>query len=619
MTEEDLVGKFGLPETAYPTAHGTMKYRTDWLPGAMLTNRTNRGNAPWKNSEHIILADVEQPDFIETVWEEVVKNDLEQPSVQKLYKLNADGSYSMYDSDHPSVKGPVETGPLLKLLLRGILGREIKVSAFARAGFRLIDEKCLWHTEDCAWLTSTASGGQHGLRTKGMAVLKEKKGIPGELQVYGGTRYYADCVVHIEDKDFYLASMFYAASFDPLAEFFLQHGLTMQDILEAIKKELESETMYTGDLGQIQKIVYGAPGTGKSFGTDGQLKDGEGNPKAVTYRMTFHPDSDYSSFVGAYKPAMNDDNKIVYSFRPQAFMDAYVKAWRIAAGLEGGKPLPVVLIIEEINRGNCAQVFGDLFQLLDRDDGSGYSKYPITADVDLAKWLSGGKQFGAGLTGIAKPATIKQVDWDLIVKGKMLALPPNLYIWATMNTSDQSLFPMDSAFKRRWDWKYVPISKPTGAGFKDRKIVANGFEYDWWDFITIINGRIAERTKSEDKQLGYFFVKAPSDTGLITAERFASKVLFYLYNDVFKDWDLPADIFGRASNGKFSFKDFFYDTVTIVDGREYQPGDVKEAVVAEFLEHQEFSGKKILKSNSGGGAGGVGSAAEAAAGGNSAE
>ena len=304
-----------------------------------------------------------------------------------------------------------------------------------------------------------------------------------------------------------------------------------------------------------QKIVYGAPGTGKSFGTDGELVDASGNEKAVSFRTTFHPDSDYSTFVGAYKPTMNG-SAIEYSFRPQAFMSAYVKAWRELSGSEDDPKKPVVLVIEEINRGNCAQVFGDLFQLLDRDDASGYSMYPITTDKDLAAWLKGAEQFGtSGLSGITKPDRVKQGDWDDILKGDKLALPPNLYIWATMNTSDQSLFPIDSAFKRRWDWQYMPISegRDKNGQSKNWKIEADTQMYSWYSFIQKINDEIYDKTNSEDKKLGYYFCKPIN--GVIRVETFVSKVLFYLWNDVFKDFDNEGGIFAEPY-------DKFYGTST---------------------------------------------------------
>ena len=320
-----------------------------------------------------------------------------------------------------------------------------------------------------------------------------------------------------------------------------------------------------------QLITYGAPGTGKSFGTDSELGDSE----AKVFRTTFHPDSDYSTFVGTYKPTMKSvdrivqigqdlkmpnfasgvpkelktEEKITYKFRPQAFMNAYAKAWRELSGKEDKPPKPVVLIIEEINRGNCAQIFGDLFQLLDRDDKSGYSTYPITADIDLAKWLAEAEQFGpTGLDGIVKPYCIKQEDWVQILKGEMLALPPNLYIWATMNTSDQSLFPIDSAFKRRWDWKYVPIREgklKNGQPMNWKIKIKKDYTYDWWKFLKCVNARIFKTTESEDKKLGYFFVKPDGKSkpeldynDCISADRFVSKVIFYLWNDVFKDYGI---------------------------------------------------------------------------------
>ena len=208
--------------------------------------------------------------------------------------------------------------------------------------------------------------------------------------------------------------------------------------------------------GPLQQIFYGAPGTGKSDTIYEKTKD---LPKEDVYRTTFHPDSDYASFVGSYKPKMNDrtiygaqgplrnskgeeisEPKITYTFCSQAFTNAYIRAWQTNE--------PVFLIIEEINRGNCAQIFGDLFQLLDRDE-NGYSKYEIVADSDLADCIKE-KLDHAGE---------KECLTSDIKEGRILKLPNNLYIWATMNTSDQSLFPIDSAFKRRWEWKYIKIKK----------------------------------------------------------------------------------------------------------------------------------------------------------------
>ena len=314
-----------------------------------------------------------------------------------------------------------------------------------------------------------------------------------------------------------------------------------------------------------QQIFYGAPGTGKSH-----LAKKQTIGKSVI-RTTFHPDSDYSTFVGAYKPTTIDEEaaniigreavnvknpdgsprtekKIIYEFVPQAFLQAYVNAWKLYAKGSGESPKEQFLIIEEINRGNCAQIFGDLFQLLDRGD-DGYSDYFIKADKDLQKYLE--KEFKN--VEIHTPALCDKSAEEisrLIKEGEILLLPDNLYIWATMNTSDQSLFPIDSAFKRRWEWKYMPIANE-GKGWT---IEIGKNTYDWWEFLDKINTKIEDATYSEDKKLGYFFCKAKD--GVIDAKTFVGKVLFYLWNDVFKDTDF-ADSLLKDEDGKKSFDKFY--------------------------------------------------------------
>ena len=321
----------------------------------------------------------------------------------------------------------------------------------------------------------------------------------------------------------------------------------------------------------LQQIYYGAPGTGKSK-TIKDLTFGES-----VIRTTFHPDSDYASFVGTYKPiteevdlrdcygkkVIDDDTKevvkeerIAYKFIPQAFLEAYVEAWK-----KLGSSKKQYLIIEEINRGNCAQIFGDLFQLLDRNE-YGFSDYPIVADKDMQKYLE--KEF-AGWE-ITNKDEINQLYGEanmvnLIMKGERLVLPSNLYIWATMNTSDQSLFPIDSAFKRRWDWKYVPIregrDKETNAPL-NWYINTGDKQYKWWSFISKVNELIGSLTNSEDKKLGYFFCKAKD--GEIDADLFVSKVIFYLWNDVFKDYGFDDKDF-QDEEGKILSFDRFYEDV----------------------------------------------------------
>ena len=308
----------------------------------------------------------------------------------------------------------------------------------------------------------------------------------------------------------------------------------------------------------LQQIFYGAPGTGKSHKIKDDADVKAADEKNLVFRTTFHPDSDYSTFVGAYKPTttkravrnvagdiVRDTNKeevyedcITYSFIPQAFLQAYVAAWN-------NPDDKVFLVIEEINRGNCVQIFGDLFQLLDRDD-EGASEYPIMADKDISKYLNGNDEEG-------RPVLTNK---DGIKDGK-LRLPKNLYIWATMNTSDQSLFPIDSAFKRRWDWVYMPIADAK----KNYVIEIDNDQYDWWSFLEAINAIIENTTHSEDKKLGYFFAKAKD--GRITVETFVSKVIFYLWNDVFKDNETNHKAFKDNDGELLPFRKFFHYDGTV--------------------------------------------------------
>jgi len=291
-----------------------------------------------------------------------------------------------------------------------------------------------------------------------------------------------------------------------------------------------------------QIIYYGAPGTGKSYAVKRITGETDGGEKENVFRTTFHPDTDYASFVGCYKPAMTEveekyravaghDREISYEFVPQVFTEAYVYAYE-------NPTATTYLVIEEINRGNCAQIFGDLFQLLDRNE-EGVSEYAIRADVDLKKHLE--SVLGKDSEGI---------------RGGKLRLPENLHILATMNTSDQSLFPMDSAFKRRWDWQYVPISY-TEEKSSQFEIDIDGEKYSWVEFIKAVNEKIVKITQSEDKQMGNFFIKSS-----VGAEQFKSKVMFYLWNEVLRDETENSNYFFYAKNEdgqnrKFTFKDLY--------------------------------------------------------------
>ena len=343
-------------------------------------------------------------------------------------------------------------------------------------------------------------------------------------------------------------------------------------------EEDDEQVLEFGDFIPRQIIFYGAPGTGKSH----TIKKEEDEGKITCIRTTFHPDSDYATFVGCYKPHKVKGTKdLTYEFVEQAFLEAYKQAWM-------NPKEEIALVIEEINRGNCAQVFGDIFQLLDRSD-DGWSTYPIKADTDIAEHLKELHIPGYAATmklrfGLDKEGNDRYPDRDWF---GFMALPPNMSILATMNTSDQSLFPIDSAFKRRWDWKYIKIKKGKDKNGKELgwniqiedangepvKIIKEETKLPWWNFIQKVNEIIASMTSSADKQLGYFFCKPSKKANetdekptIITADTLVGKVIFYLWNDVFKDYgfeDASLFTYQEEKNGKKTEKDLafadFYD------------------------------------------------------------
>lgn len=299
----------------------------------------------------------------------------------------------------------------------------------------------------------------------------------------------------------------------------------------------------TGDITSyfpLQKIYYGAPGTGKSYKIKNEIIPDGVKP----YRVTFYPDYYYSDFVGGLRPRKGADGSIDYEFEPGPFARALCEALM--------NPYPVYVVIEEINRGNAAAIFGDLFQLLDRKNG--ISEYTIT-NKDLYDYLT--KEGVAGL------------------EHNKVYLPANLNILCTMNTADQNVFVLDTAFKRRFKMEYVPINfkayfvdNNEANGVKDEckgylenvdVFIYDGYEAelravmgdelfaaikkvvkepkrDWLTFASMVNAKIDQINKeeqkiSEDKKLGPFFVDVDE---LKSRKAFADKVLYYLKQDVFK-------------------------------------------------------------------------------------
>lgn len=214
----------------------------------------------------------------------------------------------------------------------------------------------------------------------------------------------------------------------------------------------------------------------------------------------------------------------------------------------------------------------------------GFSEYPVEPDSDLGRFIAAKISEDEVVMDAARKNAINglypEAKFDVVekvLKGEQLLLPDNLYIRATMNTSDQSLFPMDSAFKRRWDWKYVPICEGLDKDTKQPlgwKIKLSDGEVDWWEFLVAINKVVKGVTNSADKQMGYFFVRAKDS--VIDSEMFVNKVAFYLWNDVFKDCELDGDAFKITREGGevdvLAFQDFFKED-----------GAINEEVLKNFL------------------------------------
>lgn len=301
------------------------------------------------------------------------------------------------------------------------------------------------------------------------------------------------------------------------------------------------------------RIVFGASGTGKSHKLKEDCEEMMNNSNGSFERVTFHPEYSYSQFVGTYKPVMGDDGETIkYSYVPGPFMRMYVEA------LKSGRtenPQPHLLLIEEINRAKVVAVFGDVFQLLDRDD-DGVSEYEIQASEDIRKYLA--KELGGS------PENYKRIR-----------IPNNMFIWATMNSADQGVFPMDTAFKRRWNFEYLGIDeneeKIKGIG----KIMLAGTDepIEWNRLRKAINAKMSSSDFkiNEDKLMGPFFLSkkvVASDENRMIIDKdefikaFKSKVIMYLYEDAVKQGK-HRFFEGCPDTGKYSAVCDAFDTMGI--------------------------------------------------------
>lgn len=304
---------------------------------------------------------------------------------------------------------------------------------------------------------------------------------------------------------------------------FVKYGQFLEDE-RSVALELVFETSVSSKKAR-NRIIFGAPGTGKSFTINRERKELLGEKNESDYeRVTFHPDYSYANFVGTYKPVpfIDNDGKdaITYEYVPGPFMRVYVNA------LKSGRtesPKPYLLIIEEINRANVAAVFGDVFQLLDRDSTQ-VSEYPIQASEDIKKYLA--KELGGDPDNYSK-----------------IKIPNNMFIWATMNSADQGVFPMDTAFKRRWDFTYIGIDD-NDDDLKGKMVEVGSKivqRIEWNKLRKAINDFLAKQKINEDKQLGPYFISrdivVPDGTEINKkhfADVFKSKVIMYLFEDAAK-------------------------------------------------------------------------------------
>lgn len=276
-----------------------------------------------------------------------------------------------------------------------------------------------------------------------------------------------------------------------------------------------------------QLILFGSPGTGKSHRVDSNLKTRLRNP--VVIKTVFHPEYTYGDFMGKLLPLTNEAGRVEYRYYCGHFLKALAKA----LSFEVTKiERDVLLVIDEINRGNSAAIFGAAFQLLDREN-DGWSSYP----VDISEMEQGALLKLMNTEQVTRRSGANSVvewqidgrEFDSYPANGQIKLPPNLYIVGTMNTSDESIYYMDSAFKRRWAWEYVPVD--------GEHVVMDGTmaEAEWKAFVSKLNSFIRSQAahirKVEDKQIGFYFIRAKA--GEINNAEIQNKLMFFLWDTVF--------------------------------------------------------------------------------------
>jgi 5-methylcytosine-specific restriction protein B len=312
-----------------------------------------------------------------------------------------------------------------------------------------------------------------------------------------------------------------------------------------------------------QRIFFGSPGVGKSHLVQStilpELGISAGGENCVN--TVFHPEYTYGDFIGKLLP-ISKEGKVEYHFYAGHMLKALARAYRCILD-NPQQPQNVALVIDEINRGNAAAIFGSVFQLLDRDS-DGWSSYRVDVsrmEFDALISLIGIRtlrETGNKQTSLYKFEQTEFHDIDqliapLKITSGQLRIPPNLSIIATMNTSDTSIYYMDSAFKRRWDWEFVSIdshrSASTEPAFTTRE--------EWARFVRQLNGFIRRNSNSvrslEDKQIGYWFIKEIP----VTQSHIQNKLMFFLWDSVFPRDKRPlAELVATSAGDLSTFGDF---------------------------------------------------------------
>lgn len=346
----------------------------------------------------------------------------------------------------------------------------------------------------------------------------------------------------------------------PLSETNLQHAITYldsqlpnnDDYLNSLENDTVVEVSPAKITGAKNCIFYGAPGTGKSYSISQEVSE------AHSIRTVFHPDTQYSDFVGCLKPFMQGNGSIGYGFRPGPFTEAVIKATNHPDQMYS-------LVIEEINRAAAAAVFGEVFQLLDRN-ATGSSTYPINiSDPDMLEYLNSKTN-------------------NAFTEGKLI-LPSNLSLLATMNSSDQAVMPLDTAFKRRWEFKYLPIDYSKASDGALRIPVSSGevILVKWGDFARVINDQLATQRIPEDRLLGHRFISDIELSGNVD-DVLKGKLFMYLWDDVLRH--------GRHG---IIFKDTLDSTPLANFGQLAQAFQDRKAVFNEEVE-SELNHYKIVDS-----------------------